>query len=101
MRIASYNIQNLFFRDEAFFGTGPSKNFMDWLEEFESLLRKGLRLNEDYRRLRELSFLIGLSKEHSQKYLVLRKHGGVLHGKIVASPRTLEKDLKAVIPGLG
>lgn len=95
MRIASYNIQNLFFRDEALFGTGHTKNFMDWLDEFESLLRKGLRLNEDYRRLRELSFLIGLSKEHPQKYLLLRKHGGALHGKIMVSPRTLEKDLKA------
>ncbi len=94
MRIASYNIENLYFRDESLFGTGHSKNFMDWLDEFEAILRKGLRLDEDYRRLRELSFLMGLSKENPQKYLVLRNHCGQLHGKIVASPRSLEKALK-------
>ncbi|MBZ9629769.1 hypothetical protein LB465_03175 [Salegentibacter sp. LM13S] len=94
MRIASYNIENLYFRDESLFGTGHNKNFMDWLDEFEAILRKGLRLDDDYRRLRELSFLMGLNKENPQKYLVLRNHSGQLHGKIVTSGRSLEKALK-------
>lgn len=93
MRIASYNMENLYFRDESLLGKGQSKNFMKWLDEFEVILQKGLRFEMDYRRLSELSSLIGLSRENPQKYLLLRNHKGKLQGKILASPRILKSDL--------
>jgi len=81
MKIATYNIQNLFTRDLAFSKMNGSRNFRQWTEEFSNLLQKSKRDNPDYDRLRELAFLMGFSSIRQEPYLVLRKRGSQLFVK--------------------
>lgn len=81
MKIATYNIQNLFTRDLAFSKTNCSGNFRQWTEEFSNLLQKSKRDNPDYDRLRELAFLMGFTSIRQEPYLVLRKRGSQLFVK--------------------
>jgi len=81
MKIASYNLQNLFHRDIELTTDSKSQNFQSWVEEFHHLMGKSMRSDTDFNRLRELAFLLGFSSKTTEPYMVLRKRGGQLYVK--------------------
>lgn len=66
MKIATYNIQNLFHRHIDLIYRKRKVKQEQWNDEFESLLNKLHRKNRDYRRMRELADLMGLQHPSSK-----------------------------------
>ena len=60
MKIATYNIQNLFHRHVDLIYKNREIKSEEWNDEFETLLLKLNRKDSDYRRMRELADLMGL-----------------------------------------
>lgn len=81
MKIASFNVQNLFHRDRSFTEQSLSKSVCDWVSEFDNLLLKEHIGNKTTDRLRELSFLLGFNKTYQSPYAVMRKKAGELYLK--------------------
>ncbi len=81
MKIATFNIQNLFHRDKSLIKKPIGKNLMDWIQELDSLMRKPSNTLSEQDRIRELSFLIGFEKFSPKPYAVLRKKAGFLYMK--------------------
>lgn len=81
MKIASFNVQNLFHRDRSFTEQSMSKSVCDWVNEFDNLLLKENNGNKTTDRLRELSFLLGFNKTYQSPYAVMRKKAGELYLK--------------------
>lgn len=79
MKIATFNIENLFHRDESLVKHPISQNLKNWITEFESLIMKVTRQEEDYSRMRELSFLLGFNKSALEPYVVMRRRAGLLY----------------------
>ncbi|MCF8716385.1 endonuclease/exonuclease/phosphatase family protein [Joostella atrarenae] len=79
MKIAFFNIENLYQRDTSLIVDSLNRSLKLWMEEFEALLRKDNHMDTDYDRLRELSFLIGFQKVASEPYVILRKRKGTLY----------------------
>lgn len=84
MRIATFNVQNLYHRDTDLYQSSWSSSLRKWMEEFEQLLCKSNRKEDDFFRMRELSFLIGFQKVSKLPYLELQRKGGNLYGKYKA-----------------
>ena len=76
MKIATFNIENLFHRDDHLIRKTISQSVKAWMQELEDLLRKDSRIESDYGRMRELSFLLGFHKAAVEPYVVMRRKGG-------------------------
>lgn len=76
MKIASFNIENLFHRDNALLESNTSENLKCWITEFHLLIAQPLRGENQLARLRELAFLLGFSNTVKEPYLVMRRKGG-------------------------
>ncbi len=76
MKIASFNIQNLFHRDNVLLDSNSSENLKAWVEEFHLLMGQPARGESQLTRLRELAFLLGFSNTVKEPYLVMRRKGG-------------------------
>lgn len=81
MKIATFNIQNIFHRDISFKQNTAGKMFKNWIMEIDLLMRKSKKTIMEQDRIRELSFLIGFEKSNSEAYAVLRRKAGVLYLK--------------------
>ncbi|HEX9826491.1 MAG TPA: hypothetical protein VGA80_07815, partial [Flavobacteriaceae bacterium] len=81
MKIATFNIQNLFHRDKSLIKTRMGKNLLDWVSELDLLMTKSNKNNSDYDRIQELSFLLGFEKTNQESYGVLRRRSGALYLK--------------------
>jgi len=79
MKIASYNIQNIFHRDTYLVKQYAEENMELWTQEFENLLIKRRSNEKDYERMRELSILLGFQKPVYEPYLSMRRKSGRLH----------------------
>lgn len=79
MKIASYNIQNLFHRHNDFNTITAGKCALQWIDEMDSLIRKPFKEPRDIDRIKELCFLIGFENIDKSKYAVMRKRGGALY----------------------
>ena len=80
MKIATYNIQNLFHRDAELVKRDMGHNLATWIREFESLLQKHCVKSEtELQRLQELSFLLGFQKTTYEPHLVMRRKAGKLY----------------------
>jgi len=79
MKIASYNIQNIFHRDTHLIKRYMEDNEEAWAQEFENLLIKSRSNEKDYDRMRELSILLGFQKPAFEPYLSMRRKSGRLH----------------------
>ena len=79
MKIASYNIQNIFHRDTHLIKRYMEDNEEVWAQEFENLLIKRRSNEKDYDRMRELSILLGFQKPAYEPYLRMRRKSGRLH----------------------
>ncbi len=78
MKIATFNIQNLFHRNRELNINNHSKNASDWITELDSLLRKQTRDSNDKTRIQDLSYLLGFEKIENLPYAVLKKQAGEL-----------------------
>jgi hypothetical protein len=79
MKIATYNIQNLFHRDKSFIKLSAGRSFLNWANEMDFLMRKLLKSSNDLDRIKELSFLLGFENIKRESYAVMRKLGGNLY----------------------
>ncbi len=91
MKIATFNIQNLFHRDRSFMEKPFSKCSKDWQTEIDGLMGKIKKTTGDTERIRELSFLVGMDNSHQLPYAVLRRKAGFLFLK----GKNYSKELKA------
>lgn len=80
MKIAIFNVQNLFHRDRSLIQKTSGKCVSDWITEFDSLLLKEKCLSKR-ERLKELAFLLGFDKTYQNPYVVMRKKAGELYLK--------------------
>lgn len=81
MKIATFNIQNLFHRDVSLMENTKSKCVSNWISEFDTLLQGKNAINTNNDRLRELSFLLGFDKTFQNPYAVMRRKAGNLYLK--------------------
>lgn len=81
MKIATFNIQNLFHRNRSFIEQSRSHCFSNWVNEFDQLLLKVNSSNSSTDRLRELSFLLGFDKTYQNPYAIMSKRAGELYLK--------------------
>lgn len=79
MRIAFYNIQNLFFRHQSLLREKQSRSVRNWIAEMDGLIGKVVKKPSDLNRLQELSFLLNFNKPDTTRYALLRQRGGQLH----------------------
>lgn len=88
MKIATYNIQNLFHRDKELI----KKNRLDkqhyWNEELEALFTKETKTEKDYARMRELAVLLGFNKAPFEPYVSIKNLDGNLI--VDTSPSTMD-----------
>tara|TARA_R110000744_G_scaffold163543_5_gene280529 strand:- start:215 stop:1318 length:1104 start_codon:yes stop_codon:yes gene_type:complete len=91
MKIATFNIQNLFHRHRELIKINRTKNATDWISELDRLLRKPSKNTADNERINSLSFLLGFDKTADNPYAILKRQGGELHFK----GRVLENITKA------
>ena len=91
MKIATFNIQNLFHRHMELINTTRTKNATDWISELDNLLRKPIKSSVDNERINGLSFLLGFEKIEDNPYAILKKRAGELCFK----GRVLENTTKA------
>lgn len=81
MKIATFNVQNLFHRDRSL-GEKPIENLIpDWTIELDTLMLEPSKSLSQQDRIRELSFLIGFEKSSPRPYAVLRRKVGFLFMK--------------------
>ncbi len=78
MKIATFNIQNLFYRHRELIQKERSKNLSDWITELDTLLRKYPKGVADNERINDLSFLLGFEKMEDLPYAVLKNKAGDL-----------------------
>ena len=78
MKIATFNIQNLFHRHRELMQKNRSKNAADWIAELDTLLRKHPKGAGDNERINDLSCLLGFEKMRDLPYAVLKNKGGNL-----------------------
>lgn len=91
MKIATFNMENIFFRDERLIKRNVNHCLSSWMEEFENLMTKNNKPHKNYVRLRELSFLLSFHETALEPYVVLRRKAGQLYMR----RRTGEAEIKA------
>ncbi|MDX1760731.1 MAG: hypothetical protein R3218_01115 [Christiangramia sp.] len=91
MKVASFNMENIFFRDERLIKRNVSNCLSSWMTEFENLMSRESRHQKNYVRLRELSFLLGFNQSALEPYVILRRKAGQLYMR----RRTSELEIKA------
>src|SRR5690606_9527333 len=80
MKIATFNVQNLFHRDRSLIQKTTGKCVSDWIAEFDTLLLKE-RSASNTERIKELSFLLDFDKTYQNPYVVMRRKAGELYLK--------------------
>ena len=88
MIIATYNIQNIFYRDRTLIRRYREENRELWVEEFETLMLKGMRTGEEFNRMRALSQLLGFEDSKNGPYLTMIHNTGQLFLKKNVSSNT-------------
>ena len=78
MKLATFNIQNLFHRDRSNSERTFGKCMSDWVRELDDLLKNNHRNVSNAERIQELSFLLGFDKTFHQPYAVMRRRAGFL-----------------------
>jgi endonuclease/exonuclease/phosphatase family metal-dependent hydrolase len=81
MKIATFNVQNLFHRDKSLLEKPFGKNLTDWMKELDMLMHQHKKTLKHQDRIKELSFLIGFEKPSPRPYAILRRKSGFLYMK--------------------
>lgn len=77
MKLAFFNIQNIFHRDRSLMRKSFGKCMADWAKELDELMRNSREQNNE-ERIRELTFLLGFDKTLQAPYAVMRRKAGFL-----------------------
>jgi len=91
MKIATWNIENLYHRDKGLIRATLSKCVSDWIVELDSLLPRMQKSENEISRIRELTFLLGFEKINIHPYGVLRKR----QGELFLKQRGFAQEMKA------
>ncbi|MCM4156148.1 MULTISPECIES: hypothetical protein [unclassified Christiangramia] len=91
MKIATFNVQNLFHRDRSFMEKSYKDCSVDWFYEIDFLLGKTNKSDKDNERLRELSYMVGIDNSLQLPYAVIKRKSGFLFLKGM----NYSKELKA------
>lgn len=91
MKIATFNIQNLFHRDKLLVKENRLQNNDYRTEEFEKLIRIKHKTSRDYSRMNELAELIGINTAPFESYLSMKN----IDGEIVVSSNIKGQTKKA------
>lgn len=91
MKIATFNIQNLFHRDRTFVTNNLGKNVTDWSCELDRLMCVINKEVRDFERIQELTFLLGFEHIDSNRYAVLRKR----NQRLYFQERGFSREMKA------
>ncbi len=89
MKIATYNIQNIFRRDKRLLQNHLLESMKTWMKEFEILRLKARRTEAEYETMRELAPLLDFDNRLSISYLEKQKQIGDFY--IEESKRITEK----------
>ena len=81
MKIATFNVQNLFHRDRSLIEKPVENLIADWTIELDKLMLESSKSSSQQDRIRELSFLIGFEKSSPRPYAILRRKAGFLFMK--------------------
>jgi exonuclease III len=81
MKIATFNVQNLFHRDKSLLKKPFGKNLTDWISELDTLMLQTSKSLNQQDRIKELAFLIGFEKPSPRPYAILRRKAGFLYMK--------------------
>ncbi|MDC1321739.1 hypothetical protein N8219_00490 [bacterium] len=81
MKIATFNVQNLFHRDRSLLEKLTKNLTADWTIELDTLMLEPSKSLNQQDRIRVLSFLIGFEKSSPRPYAVLRRKAGLLFMK--------------------
>lgn len=92
MKIASFNIENLFHRDSSLVKRTLNESISLWIEEFEHLMCKSPRGGNEITRMRELSFLLGFHKSSFEPFVVMRRKAGTLYLR----KKNFQQEIRAV-----
>lgn len=79
MKVATFNIENLFHRDANLVRKTTKRTAISWMRELERLIIKDSREPADFIRMRELSFLLEFQKSPLEPYVVMRRKAGRLY----------------------
>jgi len=91
MKIATFNIQNLFHRDRSLLDKPFDDYSAEWAMEIDQLMAKMKRTDKDNQRLRELSCMLGIDNSLQLPYAVVKRKSGFLFLKGM----NYSKELKA------
>ncbi|MGB5663633.1 hypothetical protein [Eudoraea sp.] len=91
MKIATYNIQNLFHRNKELIKENRLQKQHFWNEELESLFTKGDKTEKNYVRMRELAVLLGFNKAPFEPYVSIKN----LEGNLMVETSPLTSDNRA------
>lgn len=78
MKIALFNIQNIFHRHISLMERYNVDNKVGWIEEFETLLTQPNRTHRDYDRMRILSYFLGFDDVGKTPYFTMKNTLGQL-----------------------
>ncbi|WP_136468531.1 hypothetical protein [Flagellimonas onchidii] len=78
MKIAFFNIQNIFCRHISLLERNNADNKIGWIEEFETLLIQPNRTQKDYDRMRILSYFLGFDNKAKTSYFTIKNAMGEL-----------------------
>jgi endonuclease/exonuclease/phosphatase family metal-dependent hydrolase len=73
MKIATFNIQNLFHRDKSLVNIQAGEAVFNWLDEMEYLMNKQSKTASDLDTIKDLSFLLGFDKISNISYAIMRR----------------------------
>ena len=76
MIIATYNIQNIFHRENSLINRFREINKDYWVEEFENLMMKGMRSDKEFERMRVLSHFLGFDTSRDSPYITMQHKSG-------------------------
>lgn len=90
MKIATWNIENIYYRHIDLVRKEWSWSLQMWMQEFERILKQETKSESQISRLRELSFLMGINKIASRPYALMQRRSGRLFVKSFKRERLTE-----------
>jgi hypothetical protein len=73
MKIATFNIQNLFHRDKSLVSIQAGEAVFNCLDEMENLMNKHTKTASDLDTIKDLTFLLGFEKISNIPYAIMRR----------------------------
>ena len=92
MKIATFNIQNLFHRDKGLSEKTYGKCMSNWITELDDLMSGKTYAGSRIDRIQELAFLLGFEKTFQIPYAVMRRRAGFLFLKGMNYSKEMKAD---------